>query len=60
MEAMPSVAGRFEVLDTGDRPYSIILDYAHTPDSLESTLLTVKTFGKRPDNIRVRLRRRQG
>ena len=39
---MPSVAGRFEVLDTGDkRPYAIILDYAHTPDSLENTLKTV-------------------
>ena len=46
LEAMPSVAGRFEVLDTGERPYTIILDYAHTPDSLANTLLTVKSFAR--------------
>lgn len=46
LEAMPSVAGRFEVLDTGERPYTIILDYAHTPDSLENTLKTAVTFAR--------------
>ena len=46
MEAMPCVAGRFEVLDTGERPYTIILDYAHTPDSLENTLITVQSFAR--------------
>ena len=46
LEAMPRVAGRFEVLDTGNRPFTIILDYAHTPDSLENTLLTVKGFAR--------------
>jgi UDP-N-acetylmuramoyl-L-alanyl-D-glutamate--2,6-diaminopimelate ligase len=46
LEAMPSVAGRFEVLDTGERPYTIILDYAHTPDGLENTLKTVKEFAR--------------
>ena len=44
LEAMPGVAGRFEVLETGGQPYTVILDYAHTPDSLENTLRTVKTF----------------
>ncbi len=46
LEAMPSVAGRFEVLDTGDRPFTMILDYAHTPDSLKNTLLTVREFAR--------------
>lgn len=46
LEAMPSVAGRFEVLDTGSRPFTIILDYAHTPDSLQNTLMTVKSFAR--------------
>lgn len=46
LEAMPCVAGRFEVLETGDRPYTIILDYAHTPDSLENTLKTVREFAR--------------
>ena len=46
LEAMPRVAGRFEVLDTGQLPFTMILDYAHTPDSLENTLLTVKGFAR--------------
>jgi UDP-N-acetylmuramoyl-L-alanyl-D-glutamate--2,6-diaminopimelate ligase len=46
LEAMPCVAGRFEVLDTGNRPFTMILDYAHTPDSLENTLLTVREFAR--------------
>ena len=46
LEAMPRVAGRFEVLDTGSRPFTIILDYAHTPDSLQNTLHTVTSFAR--------------
>ena len=46
LEAMPGVDGRFEVLDTADLPFTIILDYAHTPDSLENTLKTVKQFAR--------------
>ncbi len=46
LEAIPSVAGRFEVLDTGDKPFTIILDYAHTPDGLENTLRTVCAFAR--------------
>ena len=46
LEVLPGVAGRFEVLDTGGRPFTVILDYAHTPDSLENTLRTVRTFAR--------------
>lgn len=46
LEAMPSVAGRFEVLDTGSKPFTVILDYAHTPDGLENTLKTVRQFAR--------------
>lgn len=46
LEDMPCVAGRFEVLDTGSKPFTIILDYAHTPDGLENTLKTVKEFAR--------------
>lgn len=46
LEAMPTVDGRFEVLGTADMPFTIILDYAHTPDSLENTLRTVKEFAR--------------
>ena len=44
LETLPSVSGRFEVLDTGNRGYTVILDYAHTPDSLQNTLQTVNEF----------------
>jgi UDP-N-acetylmuramoyl-L-alanyl-D-glutamate--2,6-diaminopimelate ligase len=43
---MKPVAGRFELLDTRGGDYSIILDYAHSPDSLESTLKTIREFAE--------------
>jgi UDP-N-acetylmuramoyl-L-alanyl-D-glutamate--2,6-diaminopimelate ligase len=45
VEHLEGVAGRFEVVDEG-QPYTVIVDYAHTPDSLENVLLTVKEFAK--------------
>lgn len=41
LERVRSVPGRIELLDT-DTPYRVILDYAHSPDSLESILATVR------------------
>jgi len=46
LEAVDSVPGRFQNLDTKGQPFSVILDYCHTPDSLESTLRTVRGFAK--------------
>lgn len=43
---MPSVPGRFELLGTGRGGFSLILDYAHTPDSLENVLRTVRQFAQ--------------
>ncbi len=40
-----TVPGRMEAVRT-DGNYSIIIDYAHTPDSLEKVLSTVKEFAK--------------
>lgn len=37
------VPGRAEPVETG-RDFSVIIDYAHTPDSLENILATVKAF----------------
>lgn len=37
LEDSASVAGRFEHVDKGQK-YSVIVDYAHTPDSLENLL----------------------
>lgn len=43
LESMTGVPGRIEMLPTGT-PYRIILDYAHSPDSLQSILKTVREF----------------
>jgi len=37
------VPGRAELVDTG-RDFSVLIDYAHTPDSLENILNTVKEY----------------
>jgi UDP-N-acetylmuramoyl-L-alanyl-D-glutamate--2,6-diaminopimelate ligase len=37
----PSVPGRFESVDEG-QPFSVIVDYAHTPDSLANVLRTAR------------------
>lgn len=37
------VPGRMESVETGGN-YSVLIDYAHTPDSLEKVLTTVKEF----------------
>lgn len=36
----PQVPGRFEVLNNGTR--KIVIDYSHTPDSLEKTLMVIR------------------
>ena len=41
LEAVRSVPGRIELLET-DTPYRVILDYAHSPDSLENILKAVR------------------
>lgn len=44
LENMLSVSGRLEPLPTDGRNFSILLDYAHTPDALENILKTVREF----------------
>lgn len=39
------VVGRVEVVPT-DTPYTVIIDYAHTPDGLENILETVREFAE--------------
>jgi len=40
------VPGRAEVVPTPGKPYTIMIDYAHTPDSLENILQAVRGFTK--------------
>ncbi|MFP7285045.1 UDP-N-acetylmuramoyl-L-alanyl-D-glutamate--2,6-diaminopimelate ligase [Shouchella clausii] len=43
LEKVTGVAGRFEPVDEG-QDFTVIVDYAHTPDSLENVLQTVQDF----------------
>jgi UDP-N-acetylmuramoyl-L-alanyl-D-glutamate--2,6-diaminopimelate ligase len=46
VEALDGVPGRFESVDVG-QPFAVIVDYAHTPDSLENVLRTARELGGR-------------
>ena len=43
---VPHVKGRVEVVPTPGKDYTVLIDYSHTPDSLENILRTVKGFAK--------------
>jgi UDP-N-acetylmuramoyl-L-alanyl-D-glutamate--2,6-diaminopimelate ligase len=46
VESLAGVPGRFESVDAG-QPFTVIVDYAHTPDSLENVLRAAGELGGR-------------
>jgi UDP-N-acetylmuramoyl-L-alanyl-D-glutamate--2,6-diaminopimelate ligase len=44
VRAMTGVPGRFEAIDEG-QPFAVIVDYAHTPDSLDVVLRSARELG---------------
>ncbi|MGM9549970.1 MAG: UDP-N-acetylmuramoyl-L-alanyl-D-glutamate--2,6-diaminopimelate ligase [Faecousia sp.] len=46
LKTASGVKGRVEVVPTPKMPYSVLIDYAHTPDGLENVLSSVKDFCK--------------
>ena len=46
LKTAQGVKGRVEVVPTPETPYSVLIDYAHTPDGLENVLSSVKDFCK--------------
>ncbi|MBQ3191988.1 MAG: UDP-N-acetylmuramoyl-L-alanyl-D-glutamate--2,6-diaminopimelate ligase [Oscillospiraceae bacterium] len=46
LKTAQGVKGRVEVVPTPGMPYSVLIDYAHTPDGLENVLSSVKGFCK--------------
>lgn len=45
LETIAGVDGRFEQVSLGQK-YAVIVDYAHTPDSLENVLETIQEFAQ--------------
>lgn len=45
LESVSGVSGRFEKVDEG-QPFTVLVDYAHTPDSLENVLKTIREFAE--------------
>ena len=45
IKSLHGVRGRFERLDSGKK-FTVIVDYAHTPDGLEKVLMTIKQILK--------------
>ncbi|MFS0823707.1 UDP-N-acetylmuramoyl-L-alanyl-D-glutamate--2,6-diaminopimelate ligase [Bacillus sp. 1P02SD] len=50
IKKVKGVPGRFEIVNGGQN-FTVIVDYAHTPDSLENVLKTVKQFAKGKINV---------
>ena len=46
LKTVQGVKGRIEVVPTPGKDYTILIDYAHTPDGLENVLRSVRDFCK--------------
>lgn len=46
LESFETVPGRFELVDAGQN-FTVIVDYAHTPDGLENILKTARQFAEK-------------
>ena len=46
LKDVAGVKGRVEVVPTPGKPYTVLIDYAHTPDGLENVLASVRGFCK--------------
>ena len=57
LEAVDYVPGRLQRIECG-QPFSVFIDYAHTPDALAGSLQALRKRDLRPADLRLRRRRR--
>ena len=46
LNALPVVSGRLEQVRAGEQPFTVYVDYAHTPDALVNVLKAARSFTK--------------
>lgn len=46
IESFSGIKGRLELIPLKNKDFSVIIDYAHTPDGLEKVLSTIKQFAE--------------
>lgn len=46
LQSSRGAVGRMEVVPTPGKDYTVLIDYAHTPDALENVLRTVRAFAR--------------
>lgn len=46
LEGVPGIPGRFQLIESTTQNFGVIVDYAHTPDSLINILTTAQEFAK--------------
>jgi UDP-N-acetylmuramoyl-L-alanyl-D-glutamate--2,6-diaminopimelate ligase len=51
--SVENVSGRLERLILGDVPFSVYIDYAHSPDALEKVLCCIRDFKRKKQRITV-------
>lgn len=47
LESLPAVPGRLQRVSPDGHPFAVYVDYAHTPDSLQHALLTLREFSSK-------------
>ena len=50
LDGFDGVPGRFQLVEAG-QPYTVIVDYAHTPDGLENVLKTARGITPIPRTV---------
>ncbi len=51
--SVKNISGRLERIELGELPFSVYIDYAHSPDALEKVLYCIRNFKKEEQRLTV-------